>query len=206
MSNTTMLNTFPENIIMAFPINMVDLITVQLALGNIRQLQEKLTVNLQAIQTPCSQIGHATLLYDTPITCYLDPPPPPNSGISHGFVFQYHRGDINQQTNNREQKYKPVKDKFNTMEEVENHLKNHINLTVYNNYLKVVRQVTLGSVDCNTITSLQYLFNMFDWVNLRYKERNYESMIKLYKSSTPIDWNQYEHTTYTIIESTSVYI
>ena len=49
MEKTTMGKTLPVDIIAAFQFNPVDQITGELDLGNIRQIQEQLSVNAQAI-------------------------------------------------------------------------------------------------------------------------------------------------------------
>ena len=65
--NNTMVKPLSFNIIVVFPFNLVDYITIELAFGDIRKLQEQLAVNAQAVRSPCIQIFHATLVYYIPI-------------------------------------------------------------------------------------------------------------------------------------------
>ena len=69
--------------------------------------------------------------------------------------------------------------------EVKNLLKNNINPTVVDKYLKWVKIGTLGFGNRTTLVVLQYLFNTFDQSKLGYKERNNERMIKPFEPITP---------------------
>ena len=111
-----------------------------------------------------------------------------NDGIGYGFVVQYPTGDTYQQINNSERKLEAIKYEFNTMVEVKNQLKKHIDLTVEDKYLKGANKLTLGFGNGTTLAVLQYIYNMCLWCNLWYEYCNNERMIKAYESTTTIDW------------------
>ena len=57
---------------------------------------------------------------------------PPNSGIEHGFVVQYNTADTEQQNNISEHQHMEIKDELDTMVEVNNQIKNHIEIAMKN--------------------------------------------------------------------------
>ena len=79
----------------------------------------------------------------------------PNNGIYPWLIVQYPMGEIEQQMKNSNKKHKSLKVDINTMVEVKNYV------LVDDNYLKGLKQVTLGFGNCTTIAVLQYLFNKF---------------------------------------------
>ena len=66
------------------------------------------------------------------------------------------------------------------MLEVNNQIKNHIELAMKNNYLKGENQGTLGFGNPTTLVVLQYLFNTVVWVTLGDKYQKDEITIKPY--------------------------
>ena len=54
-----------------------------------------------------------------------------------------------------------IRDELDNMAEVNNHINNHIELAVDNNYVKGLKQETLGFGKPTTQAVLHYLFNKF---------------------------------------------
>ena len=54
-----------------------------------------------------------------------------------------------------------IRDELDNMAEVNNHINNHIELAVDNNYVKGLKQETLGFGTPTTQAVLHYLFNKF---------------------------------------------
>ena len=99
---------------MVFPFNLVNHITGQLSFGDILQPQEKLSMNSQAIQIPCNQIGHDSIIYDIPTCIQFNPFPCTllKNVVDPGFIAQYvNMGGLTYQKNKHsKQQYKALED------------------------------------------------------------------------------------------------
>ena len=141
-------------------------------------------------------IGHYTLVYDPTTHMQYNPPPwkPPLNNITkYGFIVQYNMGIKYQQMRNRKQKHKEIKDDFGTMAELNNQLKNQIDLTIEKNHLKGVRLGTIGFVNYTNLLVLQYLFNTLGWSKLGDKEQNDEKMRNLMNPVHPSIGSLYKY-------------
>ena len=98
-----------------------------------------------------------------------------------------------QQIRNRKQKHKEIKDDFGTMAELNNQLKNQIDLTIEKNHLKGVRLGTIGFVNYTNLLVLQYLFNTLGWSKLGDKEQNDENMRNLMNPVHPSIGSLYKY-------------
>ena len=83
--------------------------------------------------------------------------------IDPELIVRYPTGDTGQLIKNSKQQHKSIKYELDTMVEVNNQLKNNIDLNVIYNYFKGITQVTLGFRNYTTIAEIQYFFNTFVW-------------------------------------------